>query len=324
MISRRTFIVGGSMAAAFALFRSRRLLAASANLPIGLQLYSVRQALAQDYPGTLQQVANIGYREVEAAGFYGHSASEVKQLMANAGLNCVSAHYPLADLLKAEDATIDYAKTLGLQYIICSAPSVPDPSRFAHTPGGAWQGMQHGLPLDDWKWNTDQFNRLGKKLKATGLQFGYHNHTMEFRDLGDGMTGFEALLKYTDPAYVTLELDCGWVIAAGQDPVEILTKHPTRFSMLHIKDLKPLQANQEPGQRISTELGHGVVDYKPIFAAARSANIRHAFIEQEDFDKPVFDALKIDFESMQAMESGGTAVGANSQVEKKLPDQSRN
>ncbi|HEX3469736.1 MAG TPA: sugar phosphate isomerase/epimerase, partial [Silvibacterium sp.] len=190
-ISRRIFIAGGSTAAAFALFQSRRLLGAPLNLPAGLQLYSVRQALAQDYTGTLQQVANIGYREVEAAGFYGHSAADVKQLMANAGLNCVSAHYSLADLLKAEDATIDYAKTLGLQYIICSAPYVADPSRFAH---GAWQGMQHGLPLDDWKWNTDQFNRLGKKLKATGLQFGYHNHTMEFLDLGDGMTGFEALL----------------------------------------------------------------------------------------------------------------------------------
>lgn len=300
--SRRDFLAGGIATAA--LFSPRWLRAASGHWPIGLQLYSVREKLAQDYAGTLRQVAAIGYREVEAAGFYNHSAAEVKQTMASVELNCVSAHYSLADLLKATDATIEYAKALGLEYVVCSSPSIPDPDRFAHTPGGAWQGMQHGLTLDDWKWNADQFNQMGRKLKAAGLLFGYHNHTMEFHDLGGGATGFQVLLKNTDPDYVSLELDCAWAVAGGQNPVELLTTYPKRFSMLHIKDLKPVSGDATNGSRTSTELGMGTIDYKPIFAAARAAgHIRHAFVEQEDFDKPEMDALKIDFDYMQKMEA---------------------
>jgi sugar phosphate isomerase/epimerase len=299
-LSRRTFLAGGTMAATAALFSPRLLHAATANPAIGLQLFSVREALAKDYAGALKQVAAIGYREVEAAGFYKRSASDVKQLMAAAGLKCVSAHYSLADLLKAPDETIDYAKTLGLDYVICSSPSVPDPSRLSKYPGGTWQGTLHLLTLDDWKWNADQFNQMGKKMQAAGLKFGYHNHTMEFRDLS-GTTAFHVLLEETDPAYVTLELDCGWAIAAGQDPVALLTKYPTRFSLLHVKDLKPSTDSSAPDKRVSTELGLGTVDYKPIFAAARKAKIRHAFIEQEDFDEPVFEALKVDFNALEKL-----------------------
>src|SRR5271165_3729587 len=238
MISRRHFVTGGSMAAAIALLQSKTLLAAPSKPQIGLQLYSVRQMLAKDYAGTLKLVADIGYRNVEAAGFYNHSAAEVKQAMATAGLNCFSAHYSLADLLKSVDATIAYAKELGLEYVICSSPSVADPSRFANAPGGAWQAMHNSMTADDWKWNAEQFNQLGEKMKAQGLKFGYHNHTMEFRDLGGGTNGYQILLKDTDPAVVTLEMDCGWVAAWGGNPAEILLAHPTRFSLLHIKDFK--------------------------------------------------------------------------------------
>jgi len=299
MISRRQFVTGGAMTAA-ALMGSKSLFAAAAAPAIGLQLYSVRKLLAQDYAGTLKLVGSIGYRNVEAAGFYNHSAADVKQAMAAAGLNCFSAHYSLADLLKATDATIAYAKELGLEYVICSSPSVADPSRFANAPGGAWQAMHKAMTADDWKWNAEQFNQLGQKMKAQGLKFGYHNHTMEFRDLGGGTNGYQILLKDTDPAVVTLEMDCGWVAAAGGDPAEILLAHPKRFSLLHIKDFKAAEAGQEPGQRVSTELGKGVVDFKPVFAAARKIGIRYAIVEQEEFDIPAADALKIDFQFMQA------------------------
>ena len=303
MISRRHFVTGGSMAAAIALLQSKTLLAAPSKPQIGLQLYSVRQMLAKDYPGTLKLVADIGYRNVEAAGFYNHSAAEVKQAMATAGLNCFSAHYSLADLLKSVDATIAYANELGLEYVICSSPSVADPSRFANAPGGAWQAMHNSMTADDWKWNAEQFNRIGHKMKARGLQFGYHNHTMEFRDLGGGLNGYQIILKDTDPRIVTLEMDCGWVAAAGGNPAEILLAHPKRFSLLHIKDFKALQPGQEPSQRVSTELGKGSVDFKPIFDAARKIGIRYAIVEQEEFDVPAAESLKIDFQFMQAAES---------------------
>lgn len=300
MISRRQFMAGGSMAAAAALLQPKALHAAPATPQIGLQLYSVRKMLPQDFAGTLKQVAAVGYRNVEAAGFYNHSATEVKEMMAAAGLNCFSAHYSLPDLLKGVDATIEYANTLGLQYVICSSPSVADPSRFANAPGGAWQAMHTSMTTDDWKWNAEQFNQIGQKMKAQGLKFGYHNHTMEFRDLGGGTNGYQILLKDTDPAVVTLEMDCGWVAAAGANPAEILLAHPTRFSLLHIKDFKAAQPGQEPGQRVSTELGRGVVDFKPVFAAARKVGIRYAIVEQEEFDIPAVEALKIDFQFMQA------------------------
>jgi sugar phosphate isomerase/epimerase len=297
-ISRRDFVAGGSMAAAYALLQSQTAHAAASEPAIGLQLYSVRSLLPKDFAGTLQTVAAAGYRNVEAAGFYDHSAADVKQMMATAGLNCVSAHYPLATLLKTEDATIEYGKTLGLEYVICSSPSVAHPSKFASAPGGAWQAMLHGMTADDWKWNAEQFNRLGQKVKAQGMKFGYHNHTMEFRDLG-GTIGLEVLLKETEPSVVTFEMDCAWVVAGGGNPVDLMSKYPTRFRLLHIKDLKPADP-QAPEKRVSTELGHGVIDYKPIFAEARKVGIRYAIVEQEDFDMPIPDALKIDFDFMKA------------------------
>jgi sugar phosphate isomerase/epimerase len=101
-----------------------------------------------------------------------------------------------------------------------------------------------------------------------------------------------------------MEMDCGWVVAGGGNPVELLTKYPTRFSMLHVKDLKAAEPGDEPRKRISTELGRGVIDYKPIFAAARKAAIRYSIVEQEDFDIPVFDALKIDYEFMRTQGPG--------------------
>lgn len=298
-ISRRDFVAGGSMAAAFALTQSKKAFAAASEPAIGLQLYSVRSLLPKDFAGTLQQVAAAGFRNVEAAGFYDHSAADVNQMMAAAGLKCVSAHYPLGTLLKAEDDTIAYAKALGLEYMICSSPSVADPSKFENAPGGMWQAISKGMTADDWKWNAEQFNRIGKKVKAEGMKFGYHNHTMEFRDLGGGNIGLLVLLKETDPSLVTFEMDCAWVVAGGGNPVDLLSKYPTRFRLLHVKDLKPADP-QQPEKRTSTELAHGVIDYKPIFAEARKVGIQYAIVEQEDFDMPIPDALKIDFDFMKA------------------------
>jgi sugar phosphate isomerase/epimerase len=299
MISRRQFVTGGAMTAA-ALMGSKDVFAIGPEPAIGLQLYSVRKLLEKDYVGTLQMVSQIGYRNVEAAGFYNHTAAEVKHAMGMAQLNCFSAHYSLADLLKDVEGTITFAKEIGLHWVICSSPSVADPSRFANAPGGAWQAMHSSMTADDWKWNAEQFNRIGHKMKSRGLQFGYHNHTMEFRDLGGGLNGHQIILKETDPRVVTLEMDCGWVAAAGGNPAEILLAHPKRFSLLHIKDFKAAEAGQEPGQRVSTELGKGVVDFKPIFAAAEKIGIRYAIVEQEEFDIPAADALKIDYQFMQA------------------------
>jgi sugar phosphate isomerase/epimerase len=248
-------------------------------LPLGLQLYSVRAMLPNDFAGTLKQVAALGYKEVEAAGFYDHSADEVKAALQAAGLSCVSAHYPLGALKPKLDETIAYCKALGLGYIVCSSPMHQEPS-----------AGRAELTLDDWKWNADQFNQIGEKVKAAGMGFAYHNHVAEFTAI-DGVLPWEVLEKNTDPAKVSFEMDCGWVIVAGQNPVPFLKKYPNRIVMLHIKDFKAMKPP-------SVALGAGDVDYKPIFAAAKHARIRHVFVEQEESVGPMLDALAIDAKYM--------------------------
>ncbi|HTF68372.1 MAG TPA: sugar phosphate isomerase/epimerase, partial [Edaphobacter sp.] len=254
-------------------------------LPLGIQLYSVREQLAKNYDATLVEVASAGFTEVAAAGFYKKSAAEVKQAMQKAKLHCVSSHHPFGDLRKNFDEILAFNKELGVSYMICSSPGPKDP-----TPGP--NGKQKAMTLDDWKWISGQFNELGEKTKAAGIIFGYHNHVHEFDKL-DGGVPYAELLKLTDPAKVTLELDCGWAVVAGHNPVDLMRDHPNRFSLLHVKDFKLKQV--EAGEPKVTELGMGDIDYRPIFAqAAKTQKIRHIFVEQEAFDMPYMESLKTD------------------------------
>ena len=206
-ISRRTFVKTASASAACAALWSHvpRLMANPLGLPLGLQLYSVRDILPKDYEGTLKQIAALGYREVEAAGFFGHTPNDVKQAMDHAGLHCVSAHYSLKDLLPKLDETIQYGKDLGLEYIVCSSPMLKDQSR-VKDPGS--RAARESMTLEDWRWNAEQFNQIGEKVNAAGMHFAYHNHTPEFRS-ENGVLFYDELLKSTDPAKVSMELDCG-------------------------------------------------------------------------------------------------------------------
>ena len=274
-LSRRRFIaLSAGTLAATTLARAFPL-----GLPLGMQLYSVRTMLPKDFAGTLKQVGALGYKEVEAAGFYDHPVDEVKAAMQAAGLNCVSAHYPLGPLKAKLEDTISYGKSLGLQYIVCSSAMHKDPAA-GHGP----------LTLDDWKWVADQFNQIGEKVNAAGMKFAYHNHTPEFTAI-DGTLPWELLEKNTDPSKVNFEMDCGWVIVAGQDPIPFLKKYPTRIVMLHVKDFKD---NKPP----SVPLGTGAIDYKPIFVAAKHAKIRHIFVEQEETQTTMLDSLAIDAKYM--------------------------
>ncbi|MGB8734316.1 MAG: TIM barrel protein [Candidatus Sulfotelmatobacter sp.] len=298
-ISRRGFLKTATASAACAALwnGAPRLLANALGLPLGLQLYSVRDVLPKDYDGTLHQLAALGYREVEAAGFFGHTPAEVKQSMDRAGLHCVSAHYPLSQLLPKVDETIQFGKDLGLSYIVCASPMLKDPS---HVKDPGSRAARESMTLDDWRWNADQFNYIGEKVNAAGMRFAYHNHTPEFRS-ENGVVFYDELLRQTDPAKVTFELDCGWAVVAGQKPAEILSRNPTRFSMLHVKDFKMTPTSTPSDHPPSTEMGHGNIDYRPIFEAAKKADIKHAFVEQEEFDMPQMEALKIDADYMRAI-----------------------
>lgn len=296
--SRRRFLAAGTATTAcgLAALHGKRALANPLGLPLGLQLYSVREMLAKDYAGTLKQIAALGYREVEAAGFYGHSPDEVRAAMTAAGLSLVSAHYSSNDLHKSFDETLAYCKTLGIQYLICSFPGIKDPSRLQ---GQSFRNQVESFTMEDYRWNAEQFNAWGRKTKAQGIQFGYHNHTMEFAQK-NGVVPFDEMIRLTDPELVTYEMDCGWVTVGGGDPVAYLHKYPKRISMLHIKDFKatakPATVTDPPP---AAELGQGTVQFKGIFEAAKGARIRHMFVEQESFNLPPLEALRIDAEYMK-------------------------
>ncbi len=275
------------------LFGGRGMWALPLGLPMGLQLYSVRELLPGDYEGTLKKIAAVGFREVEGAGgLPSRSAAEVKRDMDEAGLKYVSAHYGWTQLEQQTDQVIAFHKEIGAHYIVCPSPVRKD-------------GARGPLGIEDWRWMAGQFNEMGKKIKAAGLQFGYHNHTPEFKQT-DGAVPMDELLRLTDPAVVTFELDCGWVAVGGADPVAYLTKYPTRISMLHVKDFSQQALQPGSGQAAAhaedTALGKGGVDLKGVFAAAkRGGNIKHYFVEQEHFDMPPFEELKVDVDYLKSI-----------------------
>jgi sugar phosphate isomerase/epimerase len=281
-LTRREFVgLGAGAVAAFA--GAGRLAAKPLGRPIGLQLYSVRELLPKDFDGTLAKVRAAGYTEVEAAGYYDRTAAQFRKAMDQAGLRCVSTHHPLGVLRPQLDALIEYGHALGLDYMICSSSVRRDPA------------SNGPLNLDDWRWVAGEFNRIGEKVKAAGMTFGYHNHTPEFGVEG-GTVLYDELLRLTDPKLVVFEMDCGWVAATGRNPVEYLSKTPERFPLLHVKDM----VRGTTGGFHSTVMGRGVVDYRPILRAA--TGLKHYFIEQEEFDMDTIEALRLDAEYMRKLE----------------------
>jgi len=282
--SRRTFLKASSALAAAAVAGPRSLLSAPLRFPIGLQLYSVRNLLPKDFDGTLHQLAAAGYKEVEAAGYFDKTAADFGNALQKAGLKCVSTHHQLTQLKTQLDQLIEYGQALGLQYIICSWAGVHrDPSRTGE------------LNLDDWRYVADQFNTIGAKVKSAGMTFGYHNHTVEFGK-ENGIVYFDELLKRTDPKVVSFEMDCGWVVAGGHNPVEYLSKFPERFPLLHVKDL----VKQPDGKWRNVVMGKGTIDYRTIFRAA--TGLKHYFIEQEEFEGDPMTELREDADFMKKLD----------------------
>jgi sugar phosphate isomerase/epimerase len=270
--------------AAAACVGADQLMGAQLHMPVGLQLYSVRNLLPKDFEGTLHQLAAAGYKEVEAAGYFDKTAADFGNALQKAGLKCVSTHHQLVQLKTQFNQLIEYGQALGLEYIICSWAGVHrDPTRTGD------------LNLDDWRYVADQFNEIGQKVKGAGMTFGYHNHTIEFGK-ENGIVYFDELLKRTDPKVVVFEMDCGWVVAGGHNPVEYLGKFPERFPMLHVKDM----VKGPDGKWRNVVMGKGTIDYKPIFRAA--TGLKHYFIEQEEFEGDPMTELREDADFMKKLE----------------------
>lgn len=294
MISRRSFVYASVGVAAIPV-AARLAFALPLGLPLGIQLYSVRQQMGEDLDAALAAVRAAGFTEVEAAALPKKSAREIRAALNKAGLACVGAHHPFSELQPRFEELVAFDKELGAKFVICSSPGYRNPS------GAGAPGKSRPLTMDDWKYNAEQFNQLGERSKALGVTFAYHNHVREFLET-DGKTPYAELLRLTDPKKVTFELDCGWAVAGGKNPIELLREHPHRISLLHVKDFKMVTPAVEGHEPQVTELGQGSIDYRPIFAqAAKTQKIQHAFVEQEAFDMPWKDSLKVDADYMRKL-----------------------
>jgi sugar phosphate isomerase/epimerase len=295
--SRRKFMATGAAAAAAASLPQKSW-AASVKYPLGVQLYMVGTELKADVNGTLKKLRAIGYQHVESFSLVGLTAPEFRKALDDADLKCHSSHlmFNVPDL----SPVFATANTLGAKYAVSSI-LLPfnEQVQLAEIVSKLSQ-----LTLDDFKKMAAAANHIGQIAKEAGLQYVYHNHNFEFKDYG-GQTGYDLLLKETDPELVKLELDCGWMSVGGQDPVAYFKKYPTRYRLFHAKDfvaLKPSSNSLDPSKHPAiTEVGSGAIDWSLLLAAAKAAGVEFYYVDHDPpfAGKTAFEAAKIDYDYLQ-------------------------
>lgn len=267
MNSRRTFIKQvGLVAGATLIIPS--LAFDKVNKNVGLQLYSLRDELPKDVKGIIEKIAQAGYKEVETYGysngkFWGLTPKEFKSLLSINGLKAPSGHYGMDNFIKTGNsdslkADIEACAAIGGKYF---------------TIAGAHVDTSKGV--EGFKSTALAFNKAAELAKASGLKFAYHNHDFEFKKIGD-TTGYNVYLSETDKNLVGFEMDLYWVVRSGNDPLALISAHPGRFPMWHVKDMD--KAKPE----LNTEVGKGSIDFKSIFAKAKESGMQHFFVEHEN------------------------------------------
>lgn len=257
---------------------------------VGLQLYTIRDAMAADTPGSLKKLSDMGYRNLELAGyadgkFYGYTPDEFKKMVNDLGMEVISSHTQV----EAAGITMDTAKimadahaALGVKY--CVQPWIEEVDR----------------NIESYKKSIGDWNQVGKVMKETGIQFGYHNHNFEFANLDGIVPYYDIFLPEMDPEYITMELDLFWASKAGQDPIAMFQKYPGRFQLLHFKDMG---TKQEPFFDVVkddiTSVGAGVIDFKAILAAKETAGMKYLFVEDDNQGNgQPFEALEVSINNL--------------------------
>ena len=245
---------------------------------LGVQLWSVKDALRSDADGTLRALRGLGFRRVEAAGWLDRGPEQFRQAIERAGLRCDSAHFPMSAIDADLRGVVDQTRDAGCEFLVCAAPLAPAP--LATNVDWVLAVMQ-AMTLEAWKHNADLLNRAADAASAAGLKLAYHNHVAEFARY-DGHRGYDVLLADTDPAKVKFELDVAWAVGGGEDPVHLIETLRTRIVRLHLKDVVTRPQPGEITKDFTTATpGDGVIDWKPLLRAADAAGIAGAYIEVE-------------------------------------------
>jgi sugar phosphate isomerase/epimerase len=240
---------------------------------IGIQLYTVRDALRRDYDGTLARLAEIGYREVESGRDHDKPPKEMRDALMRHGLTSPSYHVDWKSLGADWPKVIEDNKIVGRTYLV-----------------NPWIEEDVRNQPDGWKHAAETLNHAGETARKAGIQFAYHNHWIEFVPLEDRTLPYDILLEHCDPNLVKMEMDLGWITVGGQDPVKYFERYPGRFCMVHVKDVHQVpDAASVRGGRFSGEnmtilsdVGSGIIDWKRIFAHSKQAGIKHYFVEHDN------------------------------------------
>lgn len=228
---------------------------------------------------TFQRLAQIGYREVEFAGYFGRTPAQVRAELQRAGLAGISTHGELAMVRKEWSKALDTASEIGLRYITIN-----------------WLPAETRRTLDDWRRIADDFNAAGEKARARGIRLAYHNYDVSLLPL-EGVVPLDLLLARTTPETLEFQMDVYWLVVGGGDPLSYIRRHPGRFTMLHVKD------SAGPPSHRQTDVGAGTIDFRSILAldAGQRDAIRHAFVEHDEPSDP-FAFARSSFDYLSKLE----------------------
>ena len=282
MVSRRKFL----QLSAASLPLLTRPMWAKTHIPLGLQLYTLRTLYPGHMEEILREVRAIGYEQIELPGDMPatYPAAKLRGMIQESGLIAPGGHF---DYTTFED-DFSYAKELNLQWMVISA--IPDTM---------WDS------LDGFRRAARQFNEWGKRLRDMGMRFAFHTHDYEFRPL-EGTTGFETIVKETDPELVSFEIDCYWVTQAGHDPVRLLNQLGRRVRLLHLKDRKrgfPPSTSMAVKDFHFTEVGSGSINWPEIFATAQKLGVEHYYVEQDQTDGPPLASVRKSYDYLRTVVS---------------------
>ena len=275
-MKRRHFLQSVTLGAA-GLYTNQLFADFSKKKSLGVQLYSVRDAVSKNLEGALEKLASLGFDNIELFGyngtFFGKSATEFKSILNKTGISVFSSHHTTVFAIKGKGTLTDNWEK-----------SVED----LHAIGAKYMACSYLFPnertTENYKALPSLLDKSGTVTKAAGIQFAYHNHDFEFQKFEDTLV-YDHILTKTSSDLVKMEMDLYWTSKAGQDPIKYFEKYPGRFELWHVKDMSA-------GAGEITEVGNGVIDFDRIFAARKKAGLKHWFIEQDTSKGDMFESLK--------------------------------